>query len=48
MTEGLQVSFVLWLLILVFDRSGLVALEEAPEEPINSSGPEIYRPGPRI
>ncbi len=29
-------------------RSGLVALEEAPEEPIYSSGPEIYRPGPRI
>ncbi len=27
------------------DRSRLVALEEAPEEPIYSSGPEIYRPG---
>ncbi len=31
-----------------FDRSRLVALEEAPEEPIYSSVPEIYRPGPRI
>ncbi len=30
------------------DRSGLVALEEAPEEPIYSSLPEIYRQGPRI
>ncbi len=30
------------------DRSGLVALEEVPEEPIYSSGPEIYRPCLRI
>ncbi len=28
------------------DRSRLVALEEAPEEPIYCSGPEIYRPDP--
>ncbi len=27
-------------------RGGLAASEEAPEEPLYSSGPEIYRPGP--
>ncbi len=32
---------------LCVDRSRLVALEEAPEEPIYRSEPEIYRPGPR-
>ncbi len=30
------------------DRSPLVALEEAPEEPIYSSGPETYRPGRKL
>lgn len=31
-----------------FERSGLLDLEEAPEEAIYKPGPEIYRPGPRI
>ncbi len=32
----------------ILDRSGLVAAEEAAEEPIYKSGSKIYRPGLRI